>query len=102
MFEKKTPMQTFGPKRDGNEDYRRLHNEELYIIRGIKNRLSWGGHVARIKEARSAFKILTDKHTGNIPLGRPRRRWEDNISLDLEDWVIGVIRLRIGIIGEPL
>ena len=47
-------------------------------------RLRWAGHVARMEEGRSAFKILTGKPTGNIPLGRPRRRWEDNIRIDLE------------------
>ena len=51
--------------------------------------------VARMEEGRSAFKILKGKHTGKIPLGRPRRRW---VSMR----VIGLIRLRIGIIGGPL
>ena len=50
--------------------------------------------------------MLTGKPTGKRPLGRPRRRWENNIKMDLEEigsiWVIGLIRLRIGIIGEPL
>ena len=57
-----------------------------------------------MEEGRSAFKILTGKSTGKRPLGRPRRRWEDNIRMDLEESmrVIGLIRLRIGIIGEPL
>ena len=62
-------------------------NEELHslyrspnIVRVIKSRrLRWTGHVAKMEEGRSAFKILTGKPTGNIPLGRPRRRWEDNI-----------------------
>ena len=56
-----------------------------------------------MEEGRSAFKILTGKPTG--PLGRPTRRWEDNIRMDLEEIKmrgIGLIRLRIGIIGEPL
>ena len=48
-------------------------------------RLSWAGHVARMEEGRSAFKVLTDKPTGKRPLGRPRRRWEDNIRRDLEE-----------------
>ena len=47
-------------------------------------RLRWAGHVA-IKVGRSAFKILTGKPTGKRPLGRPRRRWEDNIRMDLEE-----------------
>ena len=48
-------------------------------------RLRWAGHVARMEEGRSAFKILTGKPTGKIPLGSPRRRWEDNIIMDLEE-----------------
>ena len=43
------------------------------------------GHVARIEDGRSPFKILTGKPTGKRPLGRPRRRWEDNIRMDLEE-----------------
>ena len=82
---------------------RRLHNEGLHclyrspnIVRVIKSRrLRWTGHVARMEEGWSAFKVLT----GKVHLGRPRRRWEDNI---LEEIVLNmsncVIRLRIGII----
>ena len=56
------------------------------IVRVIKSRrLIQAGHVARMEEARSAFKILTGKPTGKRPLGRPRRRWEDNIKMDLEE-----------------
>ena len=62
----------FGPKRDENGEWRRLHNEELHslyrspnIVRVIKSRrLRWAEHVARIEESRSAFNILT---------GKPRR-----------------------------
>ena len=68
--------------------WRMLHNEELYslyrshnIVRVIKyRRLRWAGHVARMEECKSAFKILT-----GTPLGRPRRRWEDNIRMDVEE-----------------
>ena len=45
----------------------------------------WAGRIARMEEGRSAFKILTGKPTGKRPLGMPRRRWEDNIKMDLED-----------------
>ena len=75
-----------------NGDCRRLHNEELHslyrspnIVRVIKSRrLRRVGHVARMEEGRSAFKILTGKPTGKRPLGRPRRRWEDNIRMALK------------------
>ena len=75
------------------------------IVRVIRSRrLRWAVHVARMEESRSAFKILTGNPTGKRPLGRPRRRWEDNIRMELEVSMrgIGLIRLRIGIIGEPL
>ena len=55
-------------------------------MRVIKSRrLRWAGHVARMEESRSAFKMLTGKPTEKRPLGRPRRRWEDNIRMDLEE-----------------
>ena len=63
----------FGPKRDENEEWAKLHNEELHslyrspnIVRVIKStRLRWAGHVTRMEEDSSAFKILTGKPTGN-------------------------------------
>ena len=59
---------------------------EFVIVRVIKSRrLRWAGHVARMEEGRSASKILTGKPTGKRHLGRPRRRWEDNIRMDLEE-----------------
>ena len=114
VFENRILRRIFGPKRDENEELRRLHNEELRslyrspnIVRVIKSRrLRWTGHVASMVEGRSAFKILTGRPAGKRPLGRPRRRWEDNIGMDLEEIGInagiGLIRLRIGTIGEPL
>ena len=48
-------------------------------------RLRWAGHIAKMEEERSAFKILTSKPTGKSPLERPRRRWEDNIRMDLKE-----------------
>jgi hypothetical protein len=44
-----------------------------------------GGHVARMEQDRSSFKILTGKLTGKRPLGRPRPTWEDNIRMDLKE-----------------
>ena len=78
------------------------------IVRMIKCKiLRWAGHAALVNEkGRNAFKILTRKPTGRRPLGKPRRIWEDNIRMDIEEIGInagiGLIRLRIGIIGEPL
>ena len=72
------------------------------IVRVIKSRrLRW----ARMEEGRKVFKILTGTPTGKRPLGRHRRRWEDNIRMDLKEISINMnnwTRLRIGIIGEPL
>ena len=52
-------------------------------------RLRWAGHVARMEESRNSFKMLTGKPTGNRPLGRPRRRWEDleEIGVNVGNWV---------------
>ena len=47
--------------------------------------MRWAGHVARMEEGKSDLKILTDKPTGKRLLGRPRRRWEDNIRMDLDE-----------------
>ena len=74
-----------------------LHHEELHslyrspnIVRVIKSRrLRWAGHVAKMEEGRSAFKILRSKPTGKRPLGRPVRRWVDNIRLVLKEIGIG-------------
>ena len=55
-------------------------------------RLRWTGHVVRMGAGRSTFKILTGKLAGKRPLGRPRRRWDDNITMDLKEntrnWVV--------------
>ena len=68
----------------------------------IKSRiLRWAGHVARMEEGRSAFKILTGKPTGKRPLRRPRRSWEDNIRLDLEEIGVNTKRLFINYVRVP-
>jgi hypothetical protein len=79
-----------------------LHNEELHdlysslrVIRIIKSRrMRWTGHVARIGEKRNVYRLLVGKPEGKRQLGRPRRRWVDNIRMDLgelgwgdEDWI---------------
>jgi hypothetical protein len=73
--------------------WRKLHNEELHnlycspsIIRIIRSRrIRWAGHVADFEEKRNVYRILVGKPEGKRPLGRPRRRWEDNIRMDLRD-----------------
>jgi hypothetical protein len=70
-----------------------MHNEELHnlysspnIIGMIKSRrMRWAGHVARMGETRNAYRILVGKPEGKRPLGRPRRRWVDNIKIDLRE-----------------
>jgi hypothetical protein len=56
------------------------------IIRQIKSRrLRWTGHVARMGQERNVYKVLMEKSEGKRPLGRPRRRWEDGIRIDLRE-----------------
>ena len=93
VFENRILRRILGPKRDDNGEWRRLHNEELHslyrspnIVRVIESRrVRWAGHIARMEEGRSAFKMLTGKPTGKRPLGCPTRRWEDNIRMDLKE-----------------
>jgi hypothetical protein len=82
----------FGPKRDEvTGGWRKVHNEELHglysspsIVRVIEaRRMRWAGHVARMGEVTGAYNILVGKPEGRRPLGRPGRRWEDSIKMDL-------------------
>jgi hypothetical protein len=84
----------FGPKREEvTGEWRKLHNEELNglyslpnIVRMIKSRiLRWVGHVARMGEGRGVYRDLVGKPEGKKPLGRPRRKWEDNVRMDLQE-----------------
>ncbi|KAJ4450327.1 hypothetical protein ANN_01747 [Periplaneta americana] len=102
-FENKVLRKIFWAKRDEVTGvWRKLHNTELHalysppdIIRNIKSRrLRWAGHVARMGESRNAYRVLIRRPEGKRPLGRPKRRWEDNIKMDLRevgydgrDWV---------------
>jgi len=56
------------------------------IVRVIKSRRKrWAGHVARMWERRGVYRVLVGKPEGNRLLGRSRRRWEDNIKMDLQE-----------------
>ena len=74
-------------------EWRRLNNEELndlysspIIVRVIKSRrMRWVGHVARMGEVMGVYRVLVGKPEERRPLGRPRRRWVDNIRMDLQD-----------------
>ena len=94
MFEKRVLRRIFGPKRDEvTGKWRKLHNEELHdvycspnIVRMIKSRrMRWAGHVVHMGEKRGVYRVLMGKPEGKKPLGRPRRRWEDNIKMDLQE-----------------
>ncbi|KAJ4439489.1 hypothetical protein ANN_07613 [Periplaneta americana] len=94
VFENNVLRKIFGAKRDEvTGEWRKLHNAELHalytspdIIRNIKSRrLRWTGHVARMGESRNAYRVLVGRPEGKRPLGRPRRRWEDNIKMDLRE-----------------
>jgi hypothetical protein len=94
VFENRVLRRIFGPKRyEVTGGWRKLHTEELHglysspsIIRVIRLRkMRWAGHVARTGEVRNACSILVGKPEGRRHLGRPRRRWEDNIKMDIRE-----------------
>jgi hypothetical protein len=95
VYENRVLRRIFGSKIDEvTGGYRKLHNEDLHnlysspsIIRMIKSRrMGWAGHVGRMWEKRNAYRILVGKPEGKRPLGRPRRRWVENIKMDRLGW----------------
>jgi hypothetical protein len=82
----------FEPKSEEDGSWRKLHNDELHdlysspnIVKVIKaRRMRWVGHVARMGEGRGVYRVLVGRPEGKRPLGRPRRRLEDNIK-----WTLG-------------
>jgi len=116
VFGNRVLTRIFGPKRDEETgEWRKIYKEELNdlhclsnIVRVIKSRrMRWAGHVARMGERRGVYRVLVGKPEGKRPLGRPRSRWDENITMDPQDmgcggiWA-GLIWLRIGTGGELL
>jgi len=108
-FENRMSVTIFGPKTDEvTGEKRKLHNEELNylyssnIVRVIKSKgMRWEKNVASMGDRRGVYRILVWKSEGKNPLGRPRRRWEDNIKWDVRIWN-GSRWLRIGTGGVHL
>jgi hypothetical protein len=104
-----------GPRRDEvTGEWRKLHSKELSdlyclpnIVRVINSRrMRLARHVASMRESRDVYRVLMGKSEGQRPLGRPRRRWEDNIKMDFQEvewgtWT-GLIWLRMGTGGGHL
>jgi hypothetical protein len=90
-FLKTVLRRIFGPERDEDGSWRKLHNDELHnlystlnIVRVIKlRRMRWAGHVASMGEGRGVYRVLVGKPEGKRPLGRPWHGGEDNIKMDL-------------------
>jgi hypothetical protein len=93
VFENKVLRRMFGPKREEDGSWRKLHNDELHnlysspnIVRVIKSRrMRWTGHVARMEEGRVFYRVLIGRLDCKRPLERPRHRREDNIKLDFRE-----------------
>jgi hypothetical protein len=94
VFENTVLRRIFGPKRDEvTGEWRNLHNEELnyiysspIIVQMIKSRIMRrAGHVERMRESRDGYRVLVGKPEGKRPLRKSRRRWEDNIKMDLQE-----------------
>jgi hypothetical protein len=93
VFENRVLRRIFGPKREEDGSWRKLHSYELYNLYSSPNtvtviksrRMRWAGHVARIGKERGISGVLIGRPEGKRPLGRPRRRWEDNSQLDLRE-----------------
>ena len=99
VFENRALRRIFGPKRDEvTREWRKLHNEELNDLNSSPNigrviksrRMRWAGHVARMGQGRGVYRVLVGKPEGKRPLGRPRRRWEDDIKMYLQEVGCGV------------
>jgi hypothetical protein len=83
LFENRVLRRIFGPKREEDGSWRKLHNDELHSLYSSRNivrvitsrRLRWAGHIARMGEGRSAYRVLVGRPEGKRPLGSHRHRW---------------------------
>jgi len=100
VYENRVLRRIFGPKSDEvTREGRKLHDEELNdlysslnTVRVIKlRRMRWVGHVERMGEKKGVYRVLVGKPERKRPLGRPRRRWEDTIKMDLQEAGFGVM-----------
>jgi hypothetical protein len=93
VFENRVLRRIFGPRREEDGSWRKFHNDELHNLYSSPNivgvitsrRMKWAGHVARMGERRDVYRDLVGRPEVKSPLGRPRRRWEDNIKMDLRE-----------------
>jgi hypothetical protein len=87
VTENRVLRKIFGPKREEDGSWTKLHNDELHSlypspnnVRMIKSRrMRWVGHVVHMREGRGVYRVLVGRPEGKRPLGRPRHQWEDNI-----------------------
>ena len=93
MFENRVLRRVFGPKRDEvTGKWRKLHSEEIMdlysltnIVRVVKSEKNEVGGKCGAHGGRGVHMVLVGKPEGKMPLGKPRRRWKDNIKMDLQD-----------------
>jgi hypothetical protein len=89
VSENRVLRKIFGPKREEDGSWKKLHNDDLYSLCSSPNivwvKMRWAGHVACIGEGRGVYRVLDGRPEGKRPLERPKRRWEDNLNLDLRE-----------------
>jgi hypothetical protein len=93
VFENRVLRKIFRREREEDGSWRKLHNDEFHslysspnIVRVMKSkRMRWAGHVARMGEGRGVYRVLVGRPKCKRSLGRHRRRWEDNIKMDLRE-----------------
>jgi hypothetical protein len=93
VFENSVLRNVFGHRREGDGSWSKLNNDELYslnsspnIVRVIKSRrMRWAGYVARMGKGKGVYRVPVGRLEGKRPPGKPRRRWEDNIKMDLRE-----------------